>query len=44
VLDIARNAIVAGGSAHTRIDLEEFARKAGILQEWEHLDESKGGN
>lgn len=38
LLDIERNIVVAGGSAHTRIDLEQFARKSGVLQEWEVLE------
>lgn len=37
LLDVERNIVVAGGSVHSRIDLEEFARKSGALQEWEVL-------
>jgi hypothetical protein len=38
VLDVERNTVVAGGNAHTRIDVEEFGRKLDALTEYETLD------
>jgi hypothetical protein len=39
ILDIKRNTIVAGGSAHSRIDLEELARKLDALSEYEKIED-----
>jgi hypothetical protein len=38
VLDVKRNAIVAGGSAHSRVDLEKLGRECGALEKWEVLE------
>ena len=38
LLDIKRNEVVAGGSAHSRIDLEELARKLKVLSEFEEME------
>ena len=38
VLDVERNTVVAGGSVHSRIDLEQFARKLEVLSEYEKME------
>jgi hypothetical protein len=39
LLDVEANAVIAGSSAHNRIDLEKFARKLGSLEEYEEIVE-----
>jgi hypothetical protein len=41
LLDVEHNAVIAGSSAHNRIDLEKFAKKLGALEEYEEIVESE---
>jgi len=41
LVDVKNNSVIAGASAHNRIDLEKFARKLGTLEEYEEIVESE---
>jgi hypothetical protein len=41
LVDVEHNSVIAGSSAHNRINLEKFARKLGTLEEYEEIVESE---